>query len=133
MSKMNEEIVSALPEWYWQKGLHEAKIVDIEEQELAYDYKQRDPVRNCIVLHLDSRMALFDSSVKEIKLYNYKLCSPEAAVQDLCGTWWLKDNLSITDTGYSLAITLKRIGKRASREELVVEIQFKYAEVIKDR
>ncbi len=133
MSKMNEEIVSALPEWYWQKGLHDAKIVDIEEQELAYDYKQRDPVRNCIVLHLDSRMALFDSSVKEIKLYNYKLCSPEAAVQDLCGTWWLKDNLSITDTGYSLAITLKRIGKRASREELVVEIQFKYAEVIKDR
>jgi len=133
MSKMNEEIVSALPEWYWQKGLHEAKIVDIEEQELAYDYKQRDPVRNCIVLHLDSRMALFDSSVKEIKLYNYKLCSPEAAVQDLCGTWWLKDNLSITDTGYSLAITFKRIGKRASREELVVEIQFKYAEVIKDR
>ncbi len=133
MSKMNEEIVSALPEWYWQKGLHDAKIVDIEEQELAYDYKQRDPVRNCIVLHLDSRMALFDSSVKEIKLYNYKLCSPEAAVQDFCGTWWLKDNLSITDTGYSLAITLKRIGKRASREELVVEIQFKYAEVIKDR
>ena len=130
---MNEEIVSALPEWYWQKGLHDAKIVDIEEQELAYDYKQLDPVRNCIVLHLDSRMTLFDSSVKEIKLYNYKLCSPEAAVQDLCGTWWLKDNLSITDTGYSLAITLKRIGKRASREELVVEIQFKYAEVIKDR
>lgn len=133
MSKMNEEIVSALPEWYWQKGLHDAKIVDIEEQELAYDYKQRDPVRNCIVLHLDSRMALFDRSVKEIKLYNYKLCSPEAAVRDFCGTWWLKDNLSITDTGYSLAITLKRIGKRASREELVVEIQFKYAEVIKDR
>ena len=62
-----------LPEWYWHRGLHDAKIVRIEKLELPYDYKQRIPTRNCFVVHIDSKQSMFDTSVREIRLFNYKI------------------------------------------------------------
>ncbi len=66
-----------LPEWYWHRGLHDAKIVRIEKLELPYDYKQRIPIRNCFVVHMDSKQAMFDTSVREIRLFNYKILTAE--------------------------------------------------------
>lgn len=43
--------------WYWEQGLHDAEITGIEEVELAYDYTERNPLRTCLVIHLNTEHA----------------------------------------------------------------------------
>jgi hypothetical protein len=114
------------PSWYWSAGLHDAIITHIGELTLPYDYKQKNPVRNCLVLHINSRSAMFDTKVKEIHLYNYKILSLAA---DIPGSWWLSDSLSEENGKYVLTVSLQN--PKTFPEEFTLTIRFEKADVIR--
>ena len=120
-----------LPEWYWNRGLHDAKIVRIEKLELPYDYKQRTPIRNCFVCHLDSKQALFDTSVQEIRLFNYKILTAELSSPDIEGTYWITDQLTEENEKYVLQVELRNCG-RNSTYSFILKIRFESAEIIRN-
>lgn len=120
-----------LPEWYWNRGLHDAKIVRIEKLELPYDFKLRNPTRNCFVFHLDSKQALFDTSVQEIRLFNYKILAADISAPDIEGTYWITDKLTEEDGKYFLQVELLNCGKN-STNNFLFKIRFESAEIIRD-
>ena len=120
-----------LPEWYWNRGLHDAKIVRIEKLELPYDYKQRIPTRNCFVFHLDSKQAMFDTSVREIRLFNYKILTADLSSTDVEGTYWITDQLTEENGKYVLQVELQNCGKN-SRCNFLFKIRFESAEIIRN-
>ncbi len=92
------------PDWFWNRGLHDAKIISIEE--IFYgDYK---PVRNCLVLKLNANNAMFEIDIKELRFYNYKLHFPYS-VERYEGLWWMSEDL-----------TVKRISKRTEKYSLTI-------------
>ena len=120
-----------LPEWYWNRGLHDAKIVRIEKLELPYDYKQRIPKRNCFVVHMDSKQAMFDTSVREIRLFNYKILTAELSSPDIEGTYWITDQLTEENEKYVLQVELRNCG-RNSTYNFILKIRFESAEIIRN-
>ena len=120
-----------LPEWYWNRGLHDAKIVRIEKLELPYDYKQRTPTRNCFVFHMDSKQAMFDTSVREIRLFNYKILTAELSSPDIEGTYWITDQLTEENGKYVLQVELRNCG-RNSTYNFILKIRFESAEIIRN-
>ena len=119
------------PEWYWNRGLHDAKIVRIEKLELPYDYKQRVPTRNCFVVHMDSKQAMFDTSVREIRLFNYKILTAELSSPDIEGTYWITDQLTEENGKYVLQVELQNCG-RNSTYNFILKIRFESAEIIRN-
>ena len=92
-----------IPNWYWKKGLHDAKITGWQFENFDYDYSQRNPIRNCITVELDSRMALFDTTLKTIKFVNAKIIQGDTQ----CVNWFWKDDIvQKTYKGYEIEITL---------------------------
>ena len=61
--------------FYWENGLHDADIIDFKEITFNYNVKDKNPIRNCLELIIDSSHALFNTRIKGIKLYNYKILS----------------------------------------------------------
>ena len=62
------------PNWYWVDGLHDACIESVECFEFPFDYnkyngKKNSYDRNLMLLRINASSALFDQSVKEIKLF----------------------------------------------------------------
>lgn len=88
--------------WYWTKGLHDADIIDALETNLEYDYTLKNPIRNCLELIIDSKHAMFETSIKGIKFYNFKILSDLTSPK---GIWWLKDELKEVDGKFVLTIT----------------------------
>ena len=58
-----------LPIWYWNRGLHDAMITKISFHPLDYDFTKPKPIRNFILIELDSSNALFDTHIKTINLF----------------------------------------------------------------
>ncbi len=48
------------PSWFWKKGLHDAKILEINEMVLSKGKKY-----NCLEINLDSKWAIYDRRVKK--------------------------------------------------------------------
>ena len=111
-------------EWYWSKGLHDAKIISVETVDLQYDYTQRKPLRNYLQINLDASGALFDYKVKFIRLYNFKVTKGDC---NLTGLWWLHDELCEKNGKYILKICL-----RALKCEKEIEVVFEKAEVVRN-
>lgn len=111
-----------IPNWYWSKGLHDAKVIDLFFESLDYDYTQRNPVRNCLTIQLNTENAMFDTSIKAIKFYNVRILQGNI---DFEGWFWKDDTLVVTRKGFELEITLisypniKRI--KISFESVIVE------------
>ena len=108
-----------VPQWYWLRGLHDALVLGVETQEFAYDVTQVKPVRNCMVIRLDARGALFDTSVTAIRLYNYKVLQGA----ELKGCYWMQDRLRREKDKFILDITA--LGK----DEFQYSVRFDFAEV----
>ena len=75
------------PEWYWTKGLHDAGITEVESFEFPFDYNkfigQKSKYdRNLLKLKIDSKGAIYDTSVKEIHFYNYKILTPDISLEN---------------------------------------------------
>ena len=105
------------PDWYWESGLHDASIIGVDTYEFPFDYdkytaKKNKYDRNVLSLRIDAKGALYDSRVKEIRFYNYKLL-PESVdwmslePSEKNKVWWLADQLTEQNEKYELDILLE--------------------------
>ena len=120
------------PEWYWINGLHDAGIVGVESLEFPFDYnkfvgEKSKYNRNLLVLKINAKGALYDNSVEEIRLYNYKILTPDISLEGRKTIWWLADRLSENENHYILEIDLQDFN--AYPEDFTLKIKFERAEV----
>ena len=121
------------PEWYWAGGLHDAGITAIETFEFPFDYnkfiRQKSKYdRNLLKLTIDSKSALYDTSVHEIRFYNYKILTPDISLENRKIIWWLSDRLIENDNDFVLEIDLQDFDSYP--EDFTFKIRFERAEVI---
>ena len=105
------------PDWYWNNGLHDASIIGVDTYEFPFDYdkytaKKNKYDRNMLSLRIDAKGALYDSRVKEIRFYNYKLLPESVDLMSLEPSeknkvWWLADQLTEQNEKYELDILLE--------------------------
>ena len=110
-----------MTDWYWVRGLHDAELKNVIFHQLDYDYTERNPIRNYIELRLDSSQAMFDTSIKAIRLYNAKIISGDL---DCVNWFWKKDVLTQEAKKFVLDITFMHL-----REFKNCRISFEKAEV----
>lgn len=120
------------PEWYWISGLHDAGIVGVESFEFPFDYNKFIGAKskynwNLLVLKINAKGALYDNSVEEIRLYNYKILTPDISLEGRKTIWWLADRLSEQDDHYILEIDLQDFD--SFPEDFTFKIKFDRAEV----
>ena len=119
------------PDWYWAFGLHDAHITLVEAFEFPFDYNRFTREKNaydrsCLTLTLDASGAMFDTTVKSIRLYNYKYLS-ETSFEGRGTLWWISDRLTLREGHYELEIDL--YDSEAFPKEFTVRIRFDRAEV----
>jgi hypothetical protein len=120
------------PAWYWVKGLHDAHITLAEAFVFPFDYdrftrEKNTYDRNCLTLTVDASGAMFDSSVKAIRLYNYKYVSEGTILEGDKTLWWISDRLS--DCGDHFELEIDLYDGEAFPEDFTVRIKFDRAEV----
>ena len=120
------------PEWYWMNGLHDASIMGVETFEFPFDYnkfagEKNKYNRNLLVLKINAKGALYDTSVQEIHFYNYKILTPDISLDGRKTIWWLSDRLSENENRYVLEIDLQDLD--AYPEDFTFKIKFEKVEV----
>ena len=110
-AKKLKEYYAQFPDWYWKYGLHDAMILSVCELELAPDWKERPPKRNCLEILLDSKNALYETNIKRISLYNYRItdmkmnATEPITLETFRDVYWLGDSIEQLGDGlYLLAI-----------------------------
>jgi len=120
------------PSWYWIHRLHDACIVHVESFEFPFDYnKFVGPKckynRNLLSLKIDAEGAMFDTKVKEIRFFNYKILSENISLEGRNKLWWLADRLIDYSDSFTLEIDLQDFD--SDPEEFTFVIKFERAEV----
>ena len=120
------------PDWYWVKGLHDACITEVETFDFPFDYnkfigEKSKNNRNLMKLKVDSKGAIYDTTIKEIYFYNYKILTPDISLENRKNIWWLSDRLSEVDGGFVLEIDLQDFD--AYPEDFTFKIKFDRADV----
>ena len=125
------------PDWYWESGLHDASIIGVDTYEFPFDYdkytaKKNKYDRNVLSLRIDAKGALYDSRVKEIRFYNYKLLPESVDLMSLEPSeknkvWWLADQLTEQNEKYELDILLEICVSH--QKQLHLKLRFDRAEV----
>ena len=110
-AKKLEAYYAQLPDWYWKKGLHDATILSVCELELAPDWKEKHPKRNCLEILLNGKNALFETNINRISLYNYRIvdmkmnATEPTTLKAFQNIYWLGDSIEqLEDGGYLLEI-----------------------------
>ncbi len=121
-----------LPNWYWSSGLHDACIVGVETFEFPFDYnkfpgEKNKYNRNLMTLRINSKGAIYDNTVKEIRLFNYKILTDDISLKGREKVWWLADKLVAHCDYYTLEIELQDFN--SAPEEFIFKIKFERAEV----
>lgn len=114
-----------LPEWYWERGLHDAQIVSAETMNLSPKHNAKIRYHNCFVFNIDGEGALFEQDITEIRLYNFKIISSPFDISQMQMGWWITDELSENNGWYRL--NLKYENKKCKPHK--VTISFETAEV----
>ena len=117
---------NTFPDWYWKKGLHDARILHAEELLFPCDYKNARPERTAFKLHLNAQNAIFETKIKNITLYDYQILSE---FESLDGVYWLSDTLTEENGRYILEIILCSL---LYKNEFSFKISFTYADVERD-
>ena len=118
-----------VPAWYWVRGLHDAHILSATPLELAPDWQSPAPRYNCLELAIDAKGAMFDTQVRKIALYNYKILTPDFDLRKLSDVWWYGDTLTTEEKGkYRLQLCYQVVGSHYERD-YTVDIRFAEAEV----
>ncbi len=133
-NKPKYDCVNNFPDWYWVRGLHDAKILEINSNVSKNDSPCANQKREYIELVLDSSGAMFDYNVDKLTLYDCKIiygyfpdCAKEAA-------WWLWDELKLTDDGkYSLDLELDIYPEDKPHFHKQLRFTFSHAKVVRNR
>lgn len=120
------------PEWYWTSGLHDACIIGVEAFDFPLDYNRfvgnkSKYDRNLMTLKINAKGAMFDDTVKEIRLYNYKSLTDSISLEGRNKVWWLADRLSDHGEYFTLEIDLQDFDSEP--ENFTYKIKFERAEV----
>ena len=120
------------PDWYWVTGLHDAHITLAEAFEFPFDYnrftREKNAYdRNCLTVTVDASQAMFDTSVKTIRLYNYKYLTDITPLEERGTLWWISDRL--TDCGDHFELEIDLYDGEAFPEDFTVKVKFDRAEV----
>ena len=94
-----KEFKKKLPAWYWKRGIHDAKILDVWKLENGVDKKRGKYYRNCLVLSLDSSGAIYERNIKKIIFYNYEVKMSNVPISQLSKTWWMTDKIERLSNG----------------------------------
>ena len=137
MAKSNVYTSSYLdnpPDWYWVNGLHDACIESVECFEFPFDYNKfvenkNAYDRNLMLLRINASGALYDQSVKEIKLFNFRILTKNIELRGRKNVWWLADKLTEKDGLFSLEIDLQDFD--SFPENFTFEIKFDREEVLR--
>ena len=128
-AKKLEEYYAQFPDWYWKYGLHDAVILSVSELQLVPDYKEKKPKFNCLEIELDSKNALYERDIKTIRLYNYKIKTPDIDINSIDKPWWMGDTIKeLNNKCYSLDIEIE--SARGSRKHFIVE--FEIPEIVRN-
>lgn len=118
------------PSWYWKNGLHDAKILSVNESGIPIDWKGykkgENLVLNCLAITLDASGA-YESDITEILIYGYKINHADFDLAEKSGNlWWLGDTLSRQqDSKFNLKIYFVDI----KNNEYTLDVSFVRAEV----
>ena len=116
---------NTFPDWYWEKGLHDAKILYAEALVFSRDYKNARPKRTAFKLHLNAQNAIFETKIKNITLYDYQILSEFESLDD---AYWLSDTLTEANGRYILEIILCSL---LYNNEFAFKISFTHADIEK--
>ena len=104
-AKKLEEYYAQFPDWYWKYGLHDAEILSVCELELAPNWKEKHPKRNCLEVLLNSKNALNETNINKISLYNYVItgmkmnATDPITLEEFRGVYWLGDSIEQVEEG----------------------------------
>ena len=103
----------ALPAWYWPKGLHDAKILEVRLQD------------DVLTLKLDSSNAMFDYTVEELTFFGARLKTPLPEPTKKRLVYWLSDRLTeLPFDQWKLTVETESYdGRKTVREALIVIFQ----------
>lgn len=110
------------PEWYWTRGLHDAKIVSVKVKE-----SDLNPNDNCLIFKMNGHGAMFEQDITEIRFLEFRFNKENFNINLLNGAWWLYDEITEKSGEYHLLLEFD--DKNCQRE--IVKIIFKAAEVIR--
>ena len=137
MSKKGTEYDAQLPDWYWKRGLHDAKILSVCELKLVPDWKEKHPKRNCLEILLDGKNALFETNIKKISLYNYRITDMNMngvkpiTLEAFRNVYWLGDSIDRLDDGKYL-LEIECTDSRSNLMSLNVKFEIPQIEGISD-
>ena len=121
-AKKLEEYYAQFPDWYWKYGLHDAVILSVSELQLVPDYKEKKPKINCLEIQLDSKNAIYERDIKAIRLYNYKIKTPDIDINSIDKPWWISDTIKELENKHYL-LEIKIESARGNRKDFIVEFE----------
>ena len=83
------------PQWYWSRGLHDARIISATIKESAWN-----PDDTRLILEIDCDGALFEKDIVQIRFDNFKNKTTDLDINLLNGGWWLSDELVVKGDHY---------------------------------
>ena len=121
-AKRLAEHYAQFPDWYWKHGLHDAEILSISELEFIPDYIEKNPGFNCLEIALNSKNAIYERDIQTIRLYNYKIKTPDVKLNCADKRWWISDAIKdLNNQQYSLDIEIESAS--GSRDHFIVEFE----------
>ena len=121
-AKKHEECCTHLPDWYWRHGLHDAVILSVSELQSLPDYREKKPKFICLEIKLDAKNALYEQSIKTIRLFNYEIKTPYIDINRIDKPWWISDTVTELSDHYSLDIEIESAS--GDRNHFIVEFVF---------
>ncbi|MBR6513265.1 MAG: hypothetical protein IKT46_00385 [Clostridia bacterium] len=103
----------SLPEWYWKRGIHDAKITMI--------YEDFEKGRKFLDIHINAAGAIFEQDITKIRLYDHKIISPDN-IGVLDGGFWLSDSIETLDSGRYLLKAV--ISCNDDKDHITLEVRF---------
>lgn len=110
---------NTLPEWYWSKGLHDAELLEARME------------GDTLTLRLDSRGAVMQNDLREIRFYGCRLKTPLPQPGRRCHIYWLGDTLTPLPYGqWKLSVTFEVLTREVEDQQTLIAI-FETAETVK--
>ena len=73
-------------------------------------------------IQLDSKNAIYERDIKAIRLYNYKIKTPDIDINSIDKPWWIGDTIKKLDNNrYLLEIEIE--SAKGSRKHFIVEFE----------
>ena len=105
-----------IPEWYWKRGLHDARIVSVTKKESSWN-----PIDTQLILIIDCDGVIGEGDITQIKFKQIRIKPNDFDINLLNQGWWLSDELTFKGDHYSLELKFDTQKCKTKRVELLFE------------